>query len=256
MIKERKIKVGYLTINLREGGFGGEKIICLHGWGRGGDSFLNLVNKLIGESKVAKKFKFFIPDLPGFGKSSKPKKIWGLRDYSIFLKNFLNKLRAKNVIIIAHSFGGQIAAYFSILEERLIQKLILIDPALIRQRSFKAKIAQKIPKKLKENLKKFPFIKKVIIKLVGSKDYEQATPKMKKIMKRIIEEDVSLIIDKIKIPTLIIWGEKDKITPPEHAIRIKNLIPRSELIFIKDAKHSPHIEKPQESTLLIKEFIL
>jgi pimeloyl-ACP methyl ester carboxylesterase len=64
-----------------------------------------------------------------------------------------------------------------------------------------------------------------------------------------------MILEKIKIPTLILWGKRDDVLPIIDAYYIKEKIRDSELKIISKAKHSPHREAPEELTEDIIQFI-
>ena len=59
----------------------------------------------------------------------------------------------------------------------------------------------------------------------------------------------------ISIPTVLIWGEKDGITPLAHAYFMKEKIPGAKLEIIPNVKHNPHREAPETLVEKIKEFI-
>jgi len=64
-----------------------------------------------------------------------------------------------------------------------------------------------------------------------------------------------MILEKIKIPTLILWGKRDGVLPVKHAYQIKAKISDSELKIISKARHSPHREAPEELVENIIEFL-
>jgi pimeloyl-ACP methyl ester carboxylesterase len=79
---------------------------------------------------------------------------------------------------------------------------------------------------------------------------------MKEVMKKIWqEEDLLFALEKIKIPTLILWGKRDDTLPLEDAYLIKEKIQNSELKIIPKARHSPHRETPEELAENIIQFI-
>jgi len=63
-------------------------------------------------------------------------------------------------------------------------------------------------------------------------------------------------LQKIQVPTLIIWGSDDRLTPLEDGIKLSRAIPRSRLVVIDGAGHSPHSEAADQVIREIKKFIL
>lgn len=254
------LKISNLKINYFLKGSGKQTILLLHGWGGSIKSYQPLLDILTQKLELSK-MQILVIDLPGFGKSQEPDSTWGIKDYTNFLATAIKKLHLKKnkLIIIGHSFGGQLAAYFAIVYPEYLDKLILIDPACLRRSGFLAKLAKSIrgnfKQKLKIALSFIPFSKKILSKLLRNYDYEKASARMKKIMQRVLTEDLTQLLPKISTKTIIIWGEKDSITPPTEGITIKNLIKNSRLFFIKDARHSPHLTKPSIVAHLILDFI-
>ena len=102
-------------------------------------------------------------------------------------------------------------------------------------------------------------LRKILIKLLrlNKTDYAQINnPKLKETFKNIINEDQSPYLSNIKIPTLVIWGEKDTVTPLQEGELIAKSIPNAKLSIIKNAGHFRFLENTEEFTKLIKDFIL
>ena len=66
---------------------------------------------------------------------------------------------------------------------------------------------------------------------------------------------LSHYIQKIDLPTLIIWGEQDKILGTKDARRFEQTIPLSQLIWIPECGHVPHLEKPGNTAQAIRSFL-
>ncbi|MEI6144197.1 MAG: alpha/beta hydrolase [Candidatus Berkelbacteria bacterium] len=91
--------------------------------------------------------------------------------------------------------------------------------------------------------------------LIKEKDYASASPIMQKTMANLISIDLTKSLAKIKIPTIIIWGEKDKTTPLYMAKILENNIANSELIILPNANHSPHFTHSKVIAKIINEKI-
>ena len=60
---------------------------------------------------------------------------------------------------------------------------------------------------------------------------------------------------RLKLPTLIVWGKNDTITPPEVAEEFRDRIENSQLVYIDHCGHSPNLEHPQEFSRILQEFL-
>jgi len=85
-----------------------------------------------------------------------------------------------------------------------------------------------------------------ILKVLGEEDYNQANPIMKKTMVNLISIDLTSKLEKIKLPTLIVWGRLDKITPLSDSQKLNQLIKNSSLSVIEEARHAPQFSNPQQ----------
>lgn len=225
-------------------------LVFIHGWGVSSETWESLRYFLQND------FEIFSLDLPGFGKTP-IEKIMTLKDYADFVYNFLIKNNISNPIVIGHSFGGAVAAKFTLLYPDKISKLILVGAAIVRQPSMKTKIFRKISGIFSPFLP--PKIKMVILKIFGleNSDYIAIqSPLLKETFKNIINENLLPDLPKIKIPTLVIWGNKDIETPLEQGKLIAENIPGTKLVIVKNAGHFLFLEKPTEFAKLIKEFTL
>ncbi|MFH1820499.1 MAG: alpha/beta hydrolase [Candidatus Nealsonbacteria bacterium] len=229
--------------------------MILHGWGWPISSPQWAKVKNLLENKH---YTVFVPDLPGFGTNVVPETPWTLDNYVEWVKDFLKKNNLQKVFLLGHSFGGSVAIKFSIKYPEHIEKLILIDSAGIRKKRLKKEIQKKVAHFL--NMFSFlPFynlIRKFAYRtLFRHSDYLLIDGVMKQTYLKVLEDDISNSFFNVLIPTLIIWGEKDNITPLQHANFIKKSISGSHLEIIPGVSHNPHKEAPETLVNKILNFI-
>lgn len=225
-----------------------KNLVFIHGWGATAKIFETVFYYLKDE------FNIYSFDLPGFG-STPIEKVMTLKDYAEFVYKFLKENDIKEPIIIGHSFGGAIAVKLVLIHPENIPQLILVSASAIRKSRHKIilikKMADFIKPFLSEKLRRF------ILKMLwlDKTDYAQIdSPKLKETFKNIINEDLGPYLSTIKIPTLVIWGGKDTITPLKEGELIASSIPNAKLLVIKNAGHFRFLEKPEEFVNYIKEF--
>ena len=208
-------------------------LLILHGWGQSSLNWQNTLDNLPpGITGIAL-------DLPSFGGTQPLPNNPGVPEYSNFVKSFIDKQKLKNVTLLGHSFGGQIAVDFSLRFPKLISHLILVSPACIRKlhpgkKSQLAKAAKPLLKVLT------PGLYDHIFKRIASENYLKSTPTQREILNKILYQDYSSKIKGISIPTSIIWGEKDT-TIPYSGKLLAAKIPNSHLHVLYGADHSPHV---------------
>jgi len=262
----------------------GKSLLILHGWGSNSERWQR-VKELLGEKGI----EVLVLDLPGFGIIPSPPKPWGRDDYINWI---LQKVKDSNLPttlppkgrapknwdathpsssqpsagplfnLLGHSFGGGLAVKIAAENPEKIDKLILCAPAIIKRKSIKtylfywlAFLGRRIFSL--PGLKIFyPQAQKLVYKLAGARDYYVADGTMKETMKKIAkEEDLEMVLERIKAPTLILWGKKDDVLPLKDAYRIKEKIKRSQLKVLPGAGHSPHREAPEELSKILISFL-
>lgn len=237
---EKQISIKNIQTNYKIFGKG-KPFLILHGWGSKSDKW-----QKVAELLIQKDIQVIIPDLPGFGKSEEPKTTWSLDNYVEWLKEFSDTIpELKNSFyLLGHSFGGSLAAKFTIKYNQKVEKLFLVAASCIRIATPSKKIIYNFSRIVKI-FYFFPYyelFRKYFYKIfLKRSDYPYISGIMKEIYLRVIKEDLSQKLSSLKIPTIILWGGKDDLTPIEHANIIHKKIHNSKLIVIPGANHNLHI---------------
>lgn len=256
MIEEKEISILGLKTNYKIGGKG-FPLLILHGWNGSSDSWRKVIENLDND------FQVICPDFPGFGKSETPKIAWNLDDFVNWLRNLVDFLNLEKFFLLGHSFGGRVAIKFSICFQEKVKALILANSAGIKQNlDFKGWIIFQLSKignvlfspKILFRFK--DWARNFFYQIFRIKDWAKAKGVMRETMKKVIEEDLLSELEKIKIKTLIIWGEKDKIIPLKYANIFREKIKNSDLKILSKTHHSPHLEKPEILAKVIRNFLL
>lgn len=236
-------------------GKGSNAILFLHGWADSGKTFEMLARHIV---KQDKKYKAVLLDLPGFGGTQSPKEAWGLEEYALFVKAFLNKTSIKPVAIAGHSNGGAIAINGLASGVLNSEKLILLASAGIRDPSLKVTMlkAGSVPAKIGLKLLPGKARKKVRQKLYGAvgSDYLVAEH-MQDTFKRVVSSDVAEDASSLKLPVLLVYGETDDATPPSFGKRLADAIPNSKLEVIPETSHFVHQEQVYKVSELVRNFL-
>jgi len=254
---DKEIYIDNLRVHYKINGEG-QSILILHGWGSSSNSWEE-VQKILFQNN----FQVIIPDLPGFGKSDLPTNPWDVDQYANFVVKFCQQLKINKFNLIGHSFGGRISIKIAVKRPDKIKNLILVDSAGIKPKLdvkdklilFSSKIVKSISKIKFLN----PFIdkiKRLFYKTAFRKrDYAKLSGVMRKTFIKIIDEDLLPELNKIRVRTLIIWGEEDKSVPIRYAHIFKREILNSELKVIPHIGHSPNLKAPKQLSQLIINFL-
>ncbi|NCO74728.1 MAG: alpha/beta hydrolase [Cyanobacteria bacterium] len=246
----------------------GEKetpIILLHGF----DSSLLEFRRLL--PLLSKNHQVWALDLLGFGFTERKLSInYSPENIKNHFKEFWAKMIQKPVILIGASMGGATAIDLTLSYPEIIEKLILLDSGgLIKQPIISKFIippldyfATEFLKNLKvrQSISKTAYFNpnfatedalqcsalhllcnnwnKALISFTKSGGYGSFSHQLKNIKK----------------PTLIIWGENDKILGIKSANKFQEMIPHSKLIWVKNCGHVPHLEQSEITANHILDF--
>ena len=212
----------------------------MHGWGGEIASFKGLADRLSSD------FRVILIDLYGFGKTPHPPHPLTIGDYADGVRDLLSEIDVDEVVLVGHSFGGRIAMRLAAKDPR-VTGLVLIDSAGILPRrglKYHCKVtAYKIAKKLR--LRRLP---------QGSEDYRRLSGVMKATFVNVVNESSEKDALAIAVPTILLWGSKDKDTPLYMCRKLNSLIAESEMIVLDGCGHFSYLDRPDFVYRVIRVF--
>ncbi len=213
---------------------GGPLLVWAHGWGHTHRNMLPLAEaaRRLGESVLL--------DLPGFGASPRPPEAWGTADYADAVADFLAARPGVRMIWIGHSFGCRVGLQVAARHPGLVEGLFLIAAAgLPRTRSLpeRARIAaRRLVFRVARRLTPEGPRREALRARFGSADYVRAGP-MRPILVKAVGEDLSEVARAVRVPAVLLYGDRDGETPPEIGERMNRLMPQSRLIVLRGFDH-------------------
>lgn len=240
------LKIGETTVNYkRYGNQDGNTIVYLHGWGQNIEMMQPVADPFQSD------FDLIILDLPGFGLSEEPNRIWSVVDYADFVHQLLIKLNVSKPMVVGHSFGGKVALVYA--TKYACDKLILFAP------TFRTEIKKVSTKtKLLKAMKTIPVLKnfeELAKKHMGSTDYRNASPRMRDILVLHVNTDISETLKRIECPTLLIWGDVDNQVSIEAAKQLESLIKDAGLVIYENATHYAYLERIGQTINVMRSFL-
>lgn len=220
----------------------GKPLVFLHGFMSSKEAFLRQIEYF------SKYYRVYAPDLTGFNGVEMPYP-YKLDDYVGELNTLAKNIGGK-VELVAHSFGCRIAlkaaAYYD-----FIDKMVLCGVAGLKPRfSLKKAVRRRVYKILR------PIIgKERAEKRFCSADYLLTSGNLKESFKLVTSEYCDEYLKNVKCPTLCIFGENDKETPPYLLKRIRRNA-NIEGVVMKGCGHFCFVEKPTEFNSILAEFLL
>ena len=219
----------------------GHPILLLHGWGCNTDTF-NAIRPFLEV-----RFRVLTVDFAGFGQSDEPTKVWGVEEYTRSIEALAKAEGVENPILIGHSFGGRVSIVYA--SRNKVQKVMLVDSAGVKPRRSFSYYRKVYTFKLLKRLAPIVLGKARAEQMIqarrakaGSSDYNQASPMMRQVLSKVVNEDLCHLMPKITAPTLLFWGETDTATPLADAKKMEKLIPDAGLVTVAGAGHFSFLE--------------
>ncbi len=254
-------------------GDAGSPIILLHG-GSGSIEFW-----LYNLPALAACHRVYAFDMVGSGKSDYPDRSYSLADQADFLRGFMSALNIETATLIGNSMGGGVALEFTRLYPDRVDKLVLVDsmgfgkeislgirlitlpavvsllrpgrwmiPAMLRSNFYDGKQLPPEWIELRYKIFAMPGRNRVILR-IGQNNFNLAGV-LPQVYQPILDS-----LPNIARPTLIIWGEFDRIIPDEHAHIAAAAIPHSQLHIFPNCGHHPYLEYPAKFDRLVLDFM-
>lgn len=228
-------------------------VLLIHGAGGTHLNWPPQVRRLDGQ-------RLFALDLPGHGKSEGV----GQQDilqYARAVKEFMSALHLSAAVVVGHSMGSAIALTMALQFPKRVLGLGLLGGGA------KLRVAKSIFE-LAAKPETFP----VLIQMLSDLSYGQnADPRLKELGARRLAEtrpavlngdflacdafDVMQKVNRIKVPTLLLCGSEDQMTPPNRSEYLRDQIEGSKLHILPGAGHMLMLEAPEETARLLGEFL-
>lgn len=233
----------------------GRPLLLLHGGG-GPLAALPFANRL------AERFEVIAPTHPGFGGTKIPDHFDGMPDLVYLYLDLLDRLDLKDAVVVGMSIGGWLAAELAAISCARFSKLVLVDAvgvkhggptereiadvfgmpeANARQLMWHDQAKAPDPAKLDDAAMEIAAANRIALALYGWEPWLH-NPKLRHRLHR------------ISIPTLVIWGESDRLVTPDYGRKYAALIKGAKFVVLPAAGHMPHIEQADAFVKQVTDF--
>ena len=200
----------------------------------------------------------YAPTHPGFGKSERPDWLESIPDLARFYLWMLQELGIERVHLLGGFIGGWIAAEMAVMCPQILKSLTLIDTAGVRPED--GEIADIFLLGEEATLELAIGDPSPITGVIETEERNtriRGREMTTRLCWKPYMHSPSLIhlLPRVNVPTLIVWGENDRIVPVSAGERISSAMPDARLEVIAGAGHMPHIEKPDEVIPLLTQHM-
>ncbi len=231
----------------------GTPIIILHGLMGGRSNFQGITDYF-----PKKGYKVLVPELPIY---DMPMLKTTVKQFAKFLKKFIEHKELNDVILLGNSLGGHIGLLHTKLYPKTAKALIITGSSGL----YESAMGDGYPKRgdyefIKKKAQGVFFDPKIATKEIVDEVFATVNDRVKlvktlAIAKSAIRHNMAKDLPKMKTPTCIIWGENDSVTPPDVAELFDELLPDSELFWIKKCGHAAMMEHPEEFNQILDAWL-
>lgn len=235
-------------------GNSGLPVVLLHGWGANIDLMLPLAQRLTD-------YQVYVPDLPGFGKSDAPQTSWAVFDYANFVLAYMDCHQLDRAYLVGHSFGGRLGLILGAEHPERFFRMALIDSAGVRTPPSASGSLRLKVYRFALNMLSAVGLKNQADSLrawygnrYGSADYRAAQGVMRETFVKVVNEDLLPYAARVKLSTLLFWGDKDADTPLWQGQLLEKTIPDAGLVVWEGAGHYSYLDRLADTARVISHF--
>lgn len=207
-------------------------------------------------------YKSYVVDFPGFGEGRQLTRAFNLTEYVKYLQKYLRLNKINKAILVCHSFGGRVALKFISQEPKRAAALVISGtpgfPGITKLRFYATVWLTKFGK-LVSFIPPFLFfrgmLKKFFYRFIRANDYLQSQGFMRDTFKNIIKEQLIEYMEKIRVPTMLLWAGRDRLVPATIARRMQNTILNSRLVVVPGVGHIFVYREPAKFSREVIKFI-
>lgn len=260
----------------RDEGSGDEVLLLIHGMAGSSDTWRSVIPRL------AKRYRVIAPDLLGHGQSAKPRSDYSLGAFAVGLRDLLDELAVSRVTVVGQSLGGGVAMQFAYQHREYCRRLILISSGGLGQdvgwtlrllsapgAEFLLPVIAPPPVVRVGNAVRGWLSSHSIQSPRGAEMWSAYASLSESQTRRAFLRTLRSVVDyrgqavsalnrlylTSELPTLVIWGDDDRIIPVEHGRALAELRPACRLEVLPGVGHFPHVEQPGAVIDLIDEFV-
>jgi pimeloyl-ACP methyl ester carboxylesterase len=203
-------------------------------------------------------YNVLIPELPLY---SLPLIKTNVKNLAKFLKDFMEHKKIDSAILLGNSLGGHISLYFTKNYQEKVNALVLTGSSGLYEKAMGDSFPKRGSYEYIEEKTKGVFYdpaigtKEMVDDIFKIVNDRSSVIRTLAIAKSAIRHNMSNDLPEMKMPTCIIWGKQDTVTPPEVAIDFHKLLPNSDLFWIDKCGHAAMMERPIEFNSLLHNWL-
>jgi pimeloyl-ACP methyl ester carboxylesterase len=210
---------------------------------------------------LAQNFHIFAPDIPGFGLTERPAWMRDMSDYVLYFRDLLDTLQLEKPFIIGHSVGGWMAAEIAVWYPERVGKLVLANALGLRVKGtpmpdiFALSPEDIIGTCFENMMAAFPLMPAEMSVDYMFAQYKQFASLASLLWNPGYDPRLEQRLVHVSSPTLVLWGERDRLVSPIYGETYHRLIANSQLVTLTSTGHMPMFEQTEAWSAAITQFL-
>lgn len=246
ILAERTVAVGDETMYYRVSSYklppDAQSLVMVHGLASSNSYMLPTAVRL------ASSYNVYIPDLPGFGQSSKPKHVLDVVEMADALAAWMRAIQLGSATLLGNSLGCQVIARFAIRYPDCIDRAILVGPSMDPR-------ALTAHQEIVRWVANIPFEPFHLFPIMIGDFFHAGVRRTAKTLQYGLEDHVHEQLPYVQVPTLVVRGSHDTVVPQRWAEEATQLLPDGKLVVIAGAAHDANYNSPKELAAIVRGFM-
>ena len=230
----------------------GEPIVLLHGLMGRMDHWDSTLQALASSGRP------IAPEVPILDEALADPSVGGLTEH---VRAFLDAIEIDRAVVGGNSLGGHLAIELALRDPRRVSGLVLTGSSGLFERGFSRGVphvptTEFVRQKMEEIFYDTSLVTPAWVEAVRrTLTTRLQARRILQVARSAKRSSVESRLGRIAVPTLVLWGKDDRITPPEVAERFAALIPNAELVFIANCGHAPMLEQPRVFNTVLEDWL-
>lgn len=198
--------------------------------------------------RLARHYRTYAPDLPGFGKSDKPPRVLDVPGLSEALGAWMEVMGLKGTVLVGNSMGCQVIADLAVRRPELVERTILQGPIMDPH-------GRSISRQVGRFLLDMPCEPPSLLP-IELQDYLAAGIRRGwRTFRYALEDRIEANLPRLRAPALVVRGSRDPICPQRWAEQAAQLLPEGRLVILPGAAHTANFDAPTKLSDIIRAFV-
>ena len=217
-------------------------VVLVHGLGVSSRYMVPLAEYMASYARV------YAPDLPGFGKSTKPTRALNIDELADALAAWMQTMKLAQAVVLGNSFGSQVVVALALRHPELIARAVLVAPT----------IDPRAPTVIRQIMRLVCDAPREPLSLVPLAIRDYLTTGLRRGLQTLryaIRDRIEDKLPQVHVPTLVVGGARDPVVPQEWVEETARLLPRGRSVMIPGAAHAVNYNAPQELAHVVRMFM-